>query len=75
MAKNYEEYEYYNKKYDKDLGEVEKLRDEAREERIEEINHLDGEIEDKDTQKILNAFDEDWPESDVDKTKVADILK
>ena len=35
MAKNYEQYEYYEKKYEKDLDEVEKLREEEHTERKE----------------------------------------
>lgn len=75
MAKNYEEFQYYDKKYETDLKEVKALRDEAREERIEDIQQGLDEAENKEATRVINAFDEDWGESEVDKTKVADLIR
>jgi hypothetical protein len=74
MAKNYQEFEYYDKKYEGDLKEVEALRDESRDGRVEEIQ-ANEELEDKDNRKIMDAFDEDWANDEIDKTKIADIVK
>ncbi|MCK7532362.1 MAG: hypothetical protein MZV63_15680 [Marinilabiliales bacterium] len=75
MAKNYEEYQYYGKKYDKDLKEVTKLRDEAREGRIEEIETVGNDSEAKEAQRVLDGFDDEWNMDEVDKTKVLDLVK
>jgi len=72
MSKNYQEFEYYDKKYPGDLKEVDALRNEARDERKIDVPEDKEDIE---TREILEAFDEDWAPSEVDKTKVADLLK
>jgi hypothetical protein len=75
MARNFEEHQYYAKKYDKDLKEVGKMRDEAREERDNDLKDVvDSEL-DNEEKKIMSEFDEDWADNEVDKTKVADLIK
>jgi dipeptidase len=63
MATDYEQFEYYDKKFSKDIKEVEKIRDEAREERklsdntfVEDAELLDEE----DAKKLVDGWDEDW---------------
>lgn len=74
MARNYQEYEYYDKKYKGDLKEVEALRDESRDDRLSE-DDVAQEAVDKEDQRIIDAFDEDWNTNEIDKTKIADIIK
>lgn len=76
MARNYQEYEYYDKKYKKDLKEVESLRDESRRDRTTgDIEPIQPPDEAAATDRIIAAFEEDWGEGEVDKTKVTDIIK
>lgn len=69
MSKNYEQYEYYEKKYDKDLDEVEKLREEDHADRKEfEEQDITQPVDTKAT-KFLENLEEDWDESELDLPK------
>lgn len=76
MAKNYQEFEYYDKKYEKDLKEVESLRDESRRDRTTgDSEPVQPPDESAEAERIIAAFEEDWGEGEVDKTKVTDVVK
>jgi hypothetical protein len=63
MARDYEQFEYYDKKYNEDIKEVKKIRDEAREERKLDDNTYveDAEaIEIEEAVKMVDGWDEDW---------------
>jgi len=65
MAKNYQEFEYYEKKYDKDLKELDHLRDESRDERKNEA--MEEPVFSEMGNTNLSGFEEDWEEEEVDK--------
>lgn len=62
MAKNYEEFRYYEHKYPRDLKEIEKLRKDAR--NTEEEAEL--QFHSPDTIKSLDRFEESWGAEEVD---------
>lgn len=75
MAKDYQEYEYYDKKYKGDLREVKALRDESRKDRAtEEDDQAAASVGDK-VEKVMAALEEDWAPGEIDETKIEDILK
>ena len=71
MAKDFKEYKYYEKKFDKDIKEDEKIHDEARTERVEAGKVLRDEY--KDTQKterdVATEIDEELDEAIEEPTK------
>lgn len=75
MARSFEEHQYYAKKYDTDLKEVVKMRNEARDERTEELKAVVDEVEEKEVDRVIAGFDEDWADNEVDRTKIADLVK
>ena len=75
MARNFEEHQYYAKKYDGDLKEVKELRDESRKERTEELKEVIDEATEKEVDRVIAGFDEDWADNEVDRTKIADLVK
>lgn len=74
MARSFDEHQYYAKKYDTDLKEVGKMRDEAREEREADLKSAVDEDNSAEVDKIISNFDEDWGENEVDRTKIAKIV-
>lgn len=74
MARNFEEHQYYAKKYDTDLKEVVKMRDEAREERTDELKEVVDSVENREVDRVIENFEEDWGENEVDRTKIADLV-
>ena len=65
MAKNYDQYEYYEEKYQKDVAEVAALRDESRKEREkgeEDVVRVDDEVD-------LDQFEEEWSSEEMEQTK------
>ena len=71
MARGFEEYQYYDKKYQTDLGELKKIRKEERKVRdYEEKDAFEDDSvsrEDKTKLKgVLKQYGEDWGEDEVD---------
>ena len=63
MAKDYEQYQYYEKKYGADIKEVKKVRDEARQERgLSDNTFAEDEeaLDIEDAKKLVHGWDEDW---------------
>jgi hypothetical protein len=70
MARTYQEYEYHDKMYETDIKETEKLRDEAREERLEDDEiKQELDVEYRRERDMLKEMDEDWEEEEVDMEK------
>lgn len=74
MAKDYQEFEYYDKKYQGDLDEVEKLRDEDRKIRKEDKEAFaeDVKLDDK-TKRYLEGMESDWSPVELDTKKLKEI--
>jgi len=78
MARGFEEYQYYDKKYQTDLGELKKIRKEER--KVREYEEKDVFTDDsvrKDhkekIKEVLSQYDEDYGEDEVDIEKVMEI--
>lgn len=70
MAKNYEQYEYYQKKYERDLEEVERIREEEHKEmekaRMEDGQDVETEV---DFDKFNEELEEEWSDDELEKPK------
>lgn len=73
MARNFQEYEYYNKAFKEEVGEMGKLRDEARDNRKTE--EAEEEITPREKLNTLDSFDEDWDEDDIDMAKLKERVE
>ena len=78
MARGFEEYQYYDKKYQTDLGELKKIRNEERKVRdYEEKDVFEDDSISKDNkakvQKILKQYDSDYGIDEVDQEKVLEM--
>jgi hypothetical protein len=75
MARNFAEFEYYDKKFMPDIEEVKTLRKEAKEVREsikvapERIAGVDDPVE-----KFIKSYEEDWGLDEIDRGKVQEIL-
>ena len=65
MAKNYEEYNYYEEKYPGDLKELDRIRDESRVERKE---FTEKDVFQEDSGIDVTQFEEDWSVSELEQT-------
>jgi len=80
MARGFEEYQYYDKKYQTDLNELKKIRKEERkirkyeEQDVFQDDSLDKEKKKK-IQEVLDQFGSDWGEDEVDVEKVLEMEK
>jgi hypothetical protein len=77
MSKNYQEFEYYNKKYPVDVEEVVKVREEAREVRKESPfteQDFDKPVDD-DVKQFLASTETDWNPEEVDVEKLKKMLR
>lgn len=76
MSRNFEEYQYYDKKYTRDLKEVDTLRKDIRkEQRIEAELPAEKLVEEKEAyEKFTKGLEEDWSEDEIDKKKVSEII-
>jgi len=76
MSKNYQEFEYYDKKYPTDIKEMEELRDEARDARkTQPLKDSDFEQDiPKDVAKFLDATETDWRPDEVDVDKIKEMI-
>lgn len=73
MSRNYAEFEYYDKKWDKDLKEVEEMREEERESRVKERAQTPGQpapATDGTVDAFLKAYEEDWRPNDINLEEV-----
>jgi hypothetical protein len=74
MAKNFQEFNYFDKKYDTDLKEVELLRDEERQEReIKAEEKEQGLPDDKALETFVKGFEEEWGE-DINRAKLKEAM-
>lgn len=78
MARGFEEYQYYDKKYQTDLGELKKIRKEERKVRdYEEKDAFEDDSINRDdkekVKKILKQFDSDYGVDEVDTEKVLEM--
>jgi len=78
MARGFEEYQYYDKKYQTDLSELKKIRNEERKVRdYEEKDVFEDDSISKDNkakvQKILKQYDSDYGIDEVDQEKVLEM--
>lgn len=73
MARNYQEYEYYNKAFKGEVKEMEKLRDEARDDR--QVEEMEEEVTPREEANILGSFDEDWDKDDIDMPKLKEKVE
>ena len=77
MARNYEEYEYYDKKYPRDLKELDNIREQEnkiRETNLEELRGEEPFSTDEDIAKKIDEFEEDWKPEELDFQKVKDSI-
>ena len=76
MAKNYEEFEYYDKRFGTDIAELKKMRNDERKERkkqskdFEEIS-IDA-PKDPELEEMIKNLEEDWGDEELDLTKKQD---
>jgi len=70
MARNYEEFKYYQKKYPKDLKEMNKIRKETRDEDQKKREEIEIQFHDPETIKRLERFDEEWGAEEIDAKKL-----
>lgn len=78
MSRGFEEYQYYDKKYQTDLGELKKIRKEERKVRdYEEKDVFEDDSINKDdkekVRKILKQYDSDYGIDEVDTEKVLEM--
>ncbi len=76
MSKNYQEYEYYDKKYPADVKEVEAIREEARDIRgTSPMTEQDFEKPlDPEVKQFLESTEVDWNPEEVDVDKLKEML-
>jgi hypothetical protein len=76
MSKNYQEYEYYAKKYPEDVKEVTQLREEARAVRGESpMTEQDfAKPIDPDVEQFLASTEVDWNPEEVDVDRLKEML-
>jgi hypothetical protein len=79
MARNFAEFEYYDKKFVPDVKEVKALRQEAKDER-EKLKAVDfiptgyTTAREDPVEKFLKAYEEDWSADEIDRGEVQKIL-
>ena len=77
MARGYEEYQYYDKKYQTDLNELSKIRKDERKVRYEEKDVFEDDSnppEQKEKiKKILKQYGSDWGADEVDTAALIDM--
>lgn len=68
MAKSYQEFEYYDKKFKGDIDEVEALRSEARNERDKErgVEPLNDVFREEVADEFAAKLEEDWSDEELD---------
>ena len=72
MAKDYTEFEFYDKQYKSDLNEVNKLRKTVR--KTSKIPEQESVI-DKEGKQFIGQLEEDWAEEEIDNTKLRKIVE
>lgn len=72
MARNYEEFKYYEEKYPGDVKEVKGLREEARIEREETKKEPLDEVK---TKEFTQNLEEDWDSEEMDLEKIKEGLR
>jgi hypothetical protein len=74
MSRNYQEFEYYDKAFKKEVKEMGELRDEVRDsretEKMEEV-----EVTPRERLNALDGLEEDWDEDDIDMNKLIERTK
>jgi len=80
MARGFEEYQYYDKKYQTDLSELKKIRSEERKVREYEEKDVfeDDSINRDDKRKVKEAlkhYGSDWGEDEVDAAQILEMEK
>lgn len=78
MARGFEEYQYYDKKYQTDLNELKKIRNDERKIRdYEEKDVFEDDSISKDKKKqikkIMKQYSEEWGDDEVDAEKVLEM--
>ncbi len=71
MARNYQEYEYYQGMFKEEVNEMKKLRDEARDTRV--VEPLED-ITPKESSTLLDSLEEDWNAEDIDMEKLKEKI-
>ena len=75
MAKDFPEFNYYDKKYQTDLKEVELLRDDERKEREVKAEEKEQGVPDEDAvNRFVKGFEEEWGD-DINKAKAKELIK
>jgi hypothetical protein len=77
MARNYEEFKYYEEKYPKDIGELQKIRQEERKERGRD-NTTPPDIMGDEAEAVarkIDGFEEDWGDEEVDQKAILESIK
>lgn len=72
MARNYEEFKYYEEKYPEDIKEVKKMRADDREEREEPKEEP---LDDAKAREFEQHLEEDWSPDELDIEKIKEGLK
>jgi hypothetical protein len=79
MARNFAEFEYYDKKFVPDVSEVKALRKEAKveRERIKAVDEVPTGFEkanDDAVEKFIKGYEEDWASDEVDHEAIKKLL-
>jgi len=76
MAKDYEQYEYFQSMFKKDIEEMEKIRDDVRGvDEVDEEIKKEQDLEYTKEKKFLEQVDEDFNEEDVDLPELRKRIK
>ena len=74
MARNYEEFKYYEEKYPGDIKEVKGLREEARTER-EETKSTTEPLDEARAKEFAGNLEEDWDSEELNLEKIKEGLR
>ena len=75
MARNYEQFQYYEQMFKGEVEELKKDRDEVREEKTEDDEiKKEMDLKYKKEKKFIEGTDEDWEEEDIDFKKLREKI-
>lgn len=69
MARNFDEYKYFEHKFPKDVEIVAKAQEKA-----VEVEHSFNEVESDNTKKFIDGLEEDWKTDEIDKARIPENI-